>query len=213
MTHRRSKSFITVLRMKIGDSKVIDVNDINKRNILIVLILMIFFIGTTTMIYHYGYDKGYEEGTTKTTITTDYSTSPSMTTEITATSKTNTSDPDLILNNRYHAVINGTDVKIPVKDKNIKEQLKDTPPSPSSSTTSTNTTARVDQTLDLTPIFKDYEKKHKWEVGTGIGRVSNEWYVPIEIQRNFGYDKGVSLQLNVKDNKVDGFQASYKIRF
>ena len=196
--------------MKIGDSKVIDFNGINKRNILIVLILMIFFIGTTTMIYHYGYDKGYEEGITKTTITTDSSTSPSMTTEITATSKTNTSDPDLILNNHYHAVINGTDVQIPVKNKNIKEPLKDTPPSPSSST---STTARVDQTLDLTPIFKDYEKKHKWEVGTGIGRVSNEWYVPIEVQRNFGYNKGVSFQLNVKDNKVDGFQTSYKIRF
>lgn len=196
--------------MKIGDSKVIDFNGINKRNILIVLILMIFFIGTTTMIYHYGYDKGYEEGITKTTITTDSSTSPSMTTEITATSKTNMSDPDLILNNHYHAVINGTDVQIPVKDNNIKEPLKDTPPSPSSST---STTARVDQTLDLTPVFKDYEKKHKWEVGTGIGRVSNEWYVPIEVQRNFGYNKGVSFQLNVKDNKVDGFQASYKIRF
>ena len=196
--------------MKIGDSKVIDFNDVNKRNILIVIILMIFFIGTTTMIYHYGYDKGYEEGITKTTITTDSSTSPSMTTEITATSKTNMSDPDLILNNHYHAVINGTDVQIPVKDKNIKEPLKDTPPSPSSST---STTARVDQTLDLTPVFKDYEKKHKWEVGTGIGRVSNEWYVPIEVQRNFGYNKGVSFQLNVKDNKVDGFQTSYKIRF
>nr|DAH63279.1 MAG TPA: hypothetical protein [Caudoviricetes sp.] len=196
--------------MKIGDSKVIDFNGINKRNILIVLILMLFFIGTTTMIYHYGYDKGYKEGTTKTTITTDSSTSPSMTTEITATSKTNTSDPDLILNNHYHAVINGTDVKIPVKNKDIKEPLKDTPTSPSSST---STIARVDQTLDLTPVFKDYEKKHKWEVGTGIGRVSNEWYVPIEVQRNFGYNKGVSFQLNVKDNKVDGFQTSYKIRF
>lgn len=194
--------------MKIGDSKVIDFNSINKRNILIVLILMIFFIGTTTMIYHYGYDKGYEEGTTKTTITTDSSTSPSMTTEITAASKTNTSDPDLILNNRYHAVINGTDVQIPVKDKNIKETLKGTP-----SSSSTSTTARVDQTLDLTPLFKDYEKKHKWEMGIGVGRVSNEWYVPIEVQRNFRYNKGVSLQLNVKDNKVDGFQASYKIRF
>ena len=200
--------------MKIGDSKVIDFNDINKRNILIVIILMIFFIGTTTMIYHYGYDKGYKEGTTKTTTTTDSYTSPSLTTEITAASKTNTSDPDLILNNHYHAVINGNDIQIPVKDKYIKESLKDTPTSaPSSSTTSTNTTARVDQTLDLTPIFKDYEKKHKWEVGTGIGRVSNEWYVPIEVQRNFGYNKGVSFQLNVKDNKVDGFQASYKIRF
>lgn len=200
--------------MKIGDSKVIDFNDINKRNILIVIILMIFFIGTTTMIYHYGYDKGYEEGTTKTTITTDSSTSPSLTTEITASNKTNTSDPDLILNNHYHAVINGNDIQIPVKDKYIKESLKDTPTSaPSYSTTSTNITARVDQTLDLTPIFKDYEKKHKWEVGTGIGRVSNKWYVPIEVQRNFGYNKGVSFQLNVKDNKVDGFQASYKIRF
>lgn len=198
--------------MKIGDSKVIDFNDVNKRNILIVIILMIFFIGTTTMIYHYGYDKGYKEGTTKTT--TDSYTSPSLTTEITAASKTNTSDPDLILNNHYHAVINGNDIQIPVKDKYIKETLKDTPASPSSSTTSTtSTTARVDQTLDLTPIFKDYEKKHKWEVGTGIGRVSNEWYVPIEVQRNFGYNKGVSFQLNVKDNKVDGFQASYKIRF
>lgn len=192
----------------------IDFNGINKRNILIVLILMIFFIGTTTMIYHYGYDKGYKEGTTKTTTTTDSYTSPSLTTEITATSKTNASDPDLILNNHYHAVINGNDIQIPVKDKYIKESLKDTPFSPSSSTTSTaSTTARVDQTLDLTPIFKDYEKKHKWEVGTGIGRVSNEWYVPIEVQRNFGYNKGVSFQLNVKDNKVDGFQASYKIRF
>lgn len=199
--------------MKIGDSKVIDFNGINKRNILIILILMIFFIGTTTMIYHYGYDKGYKEGTTKTTTTTDSYTSPSLTTEITAASKPNTSDPDLILNNHYHAVINGNDIQIPVKDKYIKETLKDTPSSPSSSTTSTTTTARVDQTLDLTPIFKDYEKKHKWEVGTGIGRVSNEWYVPIEVQRNFGYNKGVSFQLNVKDNKVDGFQASYKIRF
>lgn len=197
--------------MKIGDSKVIDFNDVNKRNILIVIILMIFFIGTTKMIYHYGYDKGYKEGTTKTTATTDSYTSPSLTTEITAASKTNTSDPDLILNNHYHAVINGNDIQIPVKDKYIKETLKDTPSSPSSSTAST--TARVDQTLDLTPIFKDYEKKHKWEVGTGIGRVSNEWYVPIEVQRNFGYNKGVSFQLNVKDNKVDGFQASYKIRF
>ena len=197
--------------MKIGDSKVIDFNDVNKRNILIVIILMIFFIGTTTMIYHYGYDKGYKEGTTKTTTTTDSYTSPSLTTEITATSKTNASDPDLILNNHYHAVINGNDIQIPVKDKYIKKSLKDTPSSPSSSTTSA--TARVDQTLDLTPIFKDYEKKHKWEVGTGIGRVSNEWYVPIEVQRNFGYNKGVSFQLNVKDNKVDGFQASYKIRF
>lgn len=199
--------------MKIGDSKVIDFNDVNKRNILIVIILMIFFIGTTTMIYHYGYDKGYKEGTIKTTTTTDSYTSPSLTTEITASNKTNTSDPDLILNNHYHAVINGNDIQIPVKDKYIKETLKGTPSSPSSSTTSTTTTARVDQTLDLTPIFKDYEKKHKWEVGTGIGRVSNEWYVPIEVQRNFGYNKGVSFQLNVKDNKVDGFQASYKIRF
>lgn len=194
--------------MKIGDSKVIDFNDINKRNILIVIILMIFFIGTTTMIYHYGYDKGYKEGTTKTTTTTDSYTSPSLTTEITAASKTNTSDPDLILNNKYHAVINGNDIQIPVKDKYIKETLKDTTPSPS-----TSTTAHVDQTLDLTPLFKDYEKKRKWEMGLGVGRVSNEWYVPIEVQRNFGYNKGVSFQLNVKDNKVEGFQASYKIRF
>jgi hypothetical protein len=199
--------------MKIGDSKVIDFNDVNKRNILIVIILMIFFIGTTTMIYHYGYDKGYKEGTTKTATTTDSYTSPSLTTEITAASKTSTSDPDLILNNHYHAVINGNDIQIPVKDKYIKETLKDTPSSPPSYTTSTTTTTRVEQTLDLTPIFKDYEKKHKWEVGAGIGRVSNEWYVPIEVQRNFGYNKGVSFQLNVKDNKVDGFQASYKIRF
>lgn len=198
--------------MKIGDSKVIDFND-DKINILIGSILMIFFIGTTTITYHYGYDKGYKEGTTKTTTTTDSYTSPSLTTEITAASKTNTSDPDLILNNHYHAVINGNDIQIPVKDKYIKEPLRDTPSSPSSSTTSTPTTARVDQTLDLTPIFKDYEKKHKWEVGTGIGRVSNEWYVPIEVQRNFGYNKGVSFQLNVKDNKVDGFQTNYKIRF
>lgn len=198
--------------MKIGDSKVIDFNDVNKRNILIVIILMIFFIGTTTMIYHYGYDKGYKEGTTKTTTTTDSYTSPSLTTEITAASKTNTSDPDLILNNKYHAVINGNDIQIPVKDKYIKETLKDTPSSPSTSA-STSTTARVDQTLDLTPLFKDYEKKHKWEMGIGVGRVSNEWYVPIEVQRNFGYNKGMSFQLNVKDNKVDGFQASYKIGF
>ena len=100
--------------MIIGDSKVIDFNDVNKRIILIVIILMIFFIGTTTMIYNYGYDKGYKEGTTKTTTTTDSYTSPSLTTEITAASKTNASDPDLILNNHYHAVINGTDIQIPV---------------------------------------------------------------------------------------------------
>lgn len=158
------------------------------------------------------YNRGYVDGVAKGSNTSSTpSTNPTISTELEVTPKEDNNAPDLILNNHYSAVINGKTLEVPIVNKNIKESLE-TPPN-SAAGTITATTTKVEQTLDLTPLLKDYEPKKAWEVGIGVGCLGNKVYVPIDIQRNFSYNKALEFQLNVRDKKIDGVQASYKIRF
>lgn len=173
---------------------------------------IMFFVCCSILIgggYVIGYKDGVKYGKKQTTTISTPTKEPTITTTISATKKNNNNEPDLILNNHYKATIDGTTIDIPTKPNKIKEPLESSPPS----TTATDVTARVDQTLDLTPLFKDYEKKKGWEAGIGVGVVDNKYYVPVELQRNFGYNKAVSMQLNVSDRKIEGCQVAYKIRF
>ena len=176
---------------------------------------IMFFVCCLVLIaggYSIGYKDGLKDGG-KTTTISNPSKEPTLTTTISATKKNNNNEPDLILNNHYKATIDGTTIDIPTKPNNIKEPLEAPSSAPSATTTATDVTARVDQTLDLTPIFKDYEKKKGWEAGIGVGVLDNKYYVPVELQRNFGYNKAVSMQLNVSDRKIEGCQVASKIRF
>lgn len=155
------------------------------------------------------YDKGYADGYAKGCATISNSqTAPSISTELEVSTKASSTEPDLTLNNTYTAVINGSKVEVPIVDKNIKESLK----SSTDSVTGTSVAAKVEQTIDLTPIFQNYEPKHSWEFGVGVGCLDNKVYVPIDIQRNFSYNKALELQLNVRDKEIDGATLSYKIR-
>lgn len=186
-------------------------NDKQKTIIIAIFKTIMFFVCCAILIgggYVIGYKDGVKDGSKNTTTISTPTKEPTITTTISATKKNNNNEPDLILNNHYKATIDGTTIDIPTKPNNIKEPLESSP-----SSTSTDVTARVDQTLDLTPLFKDYEKKKGWEAGIGVGVVDNKYYVPVELQRNFGGNKAVSLQLNVSDKKLEGCQGAYKIRF
>lgn len=159
--------------------------------------------------YVLGYQKGLEDGKKSITVSSPIE-DPTLDTVIDVNWKDNNDDPDLIVNNHYKATINGNTIDIPLKDKKIKEPLES---QPSSSDAPSKVTAKVEQELDLSPLFKDYEKKKQWEVGTGVGVLDNKWYVPVEVQRNFDYNKAVEVQLSVSNKTIEGVQATYKIRF
>ena len=178
--------------------------------VLKLLILLLFAIVYLYLMVYYipkvNYERGYNDGVAN---VSNSSSTPSINTELEVSTKKSPTDPDLILNNNYSAVINGTKVEVPIANKNIKESLE----SSTDGATGTTATAKVEQTIDLTPIFKNYEPKRSWEFGVGIGCLDGKVYMPIDIQRNFSYNKALELQLNVRDKKIDGATLSYKIRF
>ena len=171
--------------------------------IVLILILLSTIIVGCYLSYHKGYTKGLSESRSCNSPSID---NPLLSTDIGIKWKDKATDNDLGLNNHYKATIDGQEVIIPVAPKKIKTPLESSSPS--------NVTTTVDQTLDLTPLYKDYEKKRKWEIGTGVGGVSGEWYIPIQIQRNFNKDKALEVQLNVSPEKkgVSGAQVTYKVR-
>lgn len=171
--------------------------------IVLILILLSTIIVGCYLSYHKGYTKSLSESRSCNSPSID---NPLLSTDIGIKWKDKATDNDLVLNNHYKATIDGQEVIIPVAPKKIKTPLESSSPS--------NVTTTVDQTLDLTPLYKDYEKKRKWEIGTGVGGVSGEWYIPIQIQRNFNKDKALEVQLNVSPEKkgVSGAQVTYKVR-
>lgn len=174
--------------------------------ITLILVLLSAIICGCYLSYHKGYTKGLSERNSCNSSTID---KPLLSTNVGVKWKDKETDSDLILNNHYKATIDGHEVEIPVKPKKIKNSLE-------SKQSPSNVTATVDQTLDLTPLYKDYEKKKNWEMGIGVGSVSGgEWYIPVQVQRNFSKDKAIEVQLNVSPDKksVSGAQVTYKIRF
>lgn len=171
--------------------------------IILILVLLSTILVGCYLSYHKGYTKGLSERSSCNSPSIE---NPLLSTDVGVKWKDKETDSDLILNNHYKATIDGQEVVIPVKPKKIKTPLESQSPS--------NVTTTVDQTLDLTPLYKDYEKKRKWEIGTGVGGVSGEWYIPVQVQRNFNKDKALEVQLNVSPEKksVSGAQVTYKVR-
>ena len=126
--------------------------------IVLILILLSTIIVGCYLSYHKGYTKGLSESRSCNSPSID---NPLLSTDIGIKWKDKATDNDLVLNNHYKATIDGQEVIIPVAPKKIKTPLESSSPS--------NVTTTVDQTLDLTPLYKDYEKKRKWEIGTCDG--------------------------------------------
>lgn len=115
-----------------------------------------------------------------------------METEVVVSPKKDINSPDLVVENKYVADINGAVVTVPLTT------VKDT------------STATVKQTIDLTSIIDkvaaDAEEKAKnkykknWEVGIGINTSFNS--LPVSLQRNYSSNHSVEIVYHT-DREVD----------
>lgn len=148
------------------------------------------------------YIVGYKDGRNKNRPTVNnYQTHdqlPTIKTKLSIKEKEKPTDADLQMEQTYVATINQHTYRLPVKN-----------------VTKDNTTATIDQTIDLTPLLKDtLEKKRPWEIGVGVGVQDNKFYVPVSVQRNYNNKHALELQLNIGHNNsiITGGQLLYKRR-
>lgn len=120
---------------------------------------------------------------------------------VTLKEKQKTSDPDLVVDNRYIAEINGQTFEIPKETKKESKGLQ------------TNITSDI----NMTPVVKkmaDLEYKRNWEVSTGLGRSHDgHFYVPIGLQRNYNYDRAIEISVGLSKDHVENFQVVHKWKF
>ena len=131
---------------------------------------------------------------------------------VTLKEKQKTSDPDLVVDNRYIAEINGQTFEIPKRSgqvslRNSKDSKGD----------SLGLQTKVTSDIDMTPVVKkmaDLEYKRNWEVSTGLGRSHDgHFYVPIGLQRNYNYDRAIEVSVGLSKDHVENFQVVHKWKF
>ena len=131
---------------------------------------------------------------------------------VTLKEKQRNTDPDLVVDNRYIAEINGQIFEIPketgqVFERNSKDSKKD----------SLGLQTKVTSDINMTPVVKkmaDLEYKRNWEVSTGLGRSHDgHFYVPIGLQRNYNYDRAIEVSVGVSKDHIENFQVVHKWKF
>ena len=134
-------------------------------------------------------------------------------TEIQAVPKQSPSDPDLILDQQYVAVINKKKVSVPITDAKGTNNSSSQSGSGGGSVLlpqNKGVTATVTQTVDLTPIVN--QLRPKWELGVGYAHVDKTNYIPLSIQRNYATNKAIECTVLVKpqDRSINGFMVEHK---
>ena len=130
---------------------------------------------------------------------------------VTLKEKQKTSDPDLVVDNRYIAEIHGQTFEIP---KSPSVTHKDSKGYPNGSK---GTTMEITSDINMTPVVRklaDLEYKRNWEVSTGLGKSHDgHFYVPIGLQRNYNYDRAIEVSVGVSKDHVENFQVVHKWKF
>lgn len=130
--------------------------------------------------------------------------------KVTLREKQKTSDPDLVVNNRYIAEIHGQTFEIP-KSPSVTARGSST----HEGSKGLQTTITSD--INMTPVVRkmaDLEYKRNWEVSTGLGRSHDgHFYVPIGLQRNYNYDRAIEVSIGLSKDHVENFQVVHKWKF
>nr|DAR38951.1 MAG TPA: hypothetical protein [Caudoviricetes sp.] len=120
---------------------------------------------------------------------------------VTLKEKQRNTDPDLVVDNRYIAEINGQTFEIPKETKKESKGLQ----------------TKVTSDINMTPVVKkmaDLEYKRNWEVSAGLGRSHDgHFYVPIGLQRNYNYDRAIEVSVGVSKDHIENFQVLHKWKF
>ena len=123
---------------------------------------------------------------------------------VTLKEKQKESDPDLVVDNRYIAEINGHTFEIPKSPSVTHDGSK-------------GLQTKVTSDINMTPVVRkwaDLEYKRNWEVSTGLGRSHDgHLYVPIGLQRNYNYDRAIEVSVGISKDHVENFQVVHKWKF
>ena len=134
------------------------------------------------------------------------------TNHVTLKEKQAMTDPDLVVDNRYIAEINGQTFEIPKRSGQVS--LRDPKDSKQGSL---GLQTKVTSDINMTSVVKkmaDLEYKRNWEVSTGLGRSHDgHFYVPIGFQRNYNYDRAIEVSVGLSKDHVENFQAVHKWKF
>lgn len=134
------------------------------------------------------------------------------TNHVTIKEKQRNTDPDLVVDNRYIAEVNGETIEIPKRTGQVS--LRD---SKDSKGDSLGLQTKVTSDINMTPIVRkmaDLEYKRNWEVSAGLGRSHDgHFYVPIGIQRNYNYDRAIEVSVGLSKDHVENFQVVHKWKF
>jgi len=125
-------------------------------------------------------------------------------TTVTATTKSKSTDPDVIVRQTYVADVNGKRIEVPVVSK------------PGNSSDPQGT---ITQQINMQPVVdmavkdaKDRLKKN-WEVGAGV-MVTQDSVLPlVAIQRNFSDTHAVEIQLAGDTEGLKGSTVAWKVKF
>lgn len=131
---------------------------------------------------------------------------------VTLKEKQKTSDPDLVVDNRYIAEVNGETFEIPKESGKIT--LRD---SKDSKGASLGFQTKVTSDINMTPVVRkmaDLEYKRNWEVSAGLGRSHDgHFYAPIGLQRNYNYDRAIEVSVGVAKDHIENIQVLHKWKF
>lgn len=123
---------------------------------------------------------------------------------VTLKEKQKTSDPDLVVDNRYIAEIHGQTFEIPKSPSVTHSDSK-------------GLQTNIISDINMTPVVRkwaDLEYKRNWEVSTGLGRSHDgHLYVPIGLQRNYNYDRAIEVSVGISKDHVENFQVTHKWKF
>lgn len=130
-------------------------------------------------------------------------------TSLGASYKATEADADVKVTQLYKAEVNGQTVVAPIKgvvDNGTK-----------------GTQGVITQEIDLKPITqmqRELDKKEfqkNWEGAVGLGVHKGDFYIPVEVQRNYAKDKALALEVHVKVEdkapKVTGGELKHKWLF
>lgn len=175
---------------------------------LIIALLMSFLLGVSSCYY---FVSNRADSKADPQLMQDSTSGLLSTTRIQAQTKTAPDDGDLVLSQKYTAVVNGEKVSVPIVAKRTTGTTYQ-PDSANSSNVpepSQGVTATVEQTIDLTPVLS--RLRPSWELGTGVSYINKQTYVPFSIQRNYATDKALELTVLVNtDGKAEGAMVQHK---
>ena len=130
------------------------------------------------------------------------------TTTVTTIPKDNPTAPDVVIDQHYTAKVNGETITVPVETVGTD-----------------GTTGVINQEIDLTPVVDKaidlgYEAgkknfKKNWEISTGLGVHEGNYYIPVEVQRNYVTDKAVSAEVHFdySSSEITGCEIKHTWKF